>query len=65
MTVMPKLKVSTLFLSEDSYLVRLSGSYKFQNGPRLGLSIQHGESQLNGVFLNRSLGVGASLTVGF
>ena len=62
---MPKAETTTLFTTADSSLVRVSGSYKFQKGPRLGLAVQHMETSANGIFLNRSLNIEASLTLGF
>ena len=65
MTAMPYVKTSTLFSSSDSSLVRVSGSYRFRNGPRLGLAVEHMDTSSDGVFLNRALTVEASLSVGF
>ncbi len=61
----PKIKATTLFMSTDSSLVRVSGGYKFQQGPRLGIAVQHMETSASGIFLNRALNVEASLTFGF
>lgn len=63
---MPKAQTTMLFTSTNSYIVSGSASYKFQQGPLLGIAVRHMEtSTTEGLFLNRSLNVQASLTFGF